>query len=286
MLLVKGPNVMKGYLHEPEKTAEVIRDGWYVTGDIAKIDKHGFIEITGRLSRGLLGHPNALGLHVRGGVHPEERALGIGDRRHRGIGRACTRRGGLVAGAVALVATSELALLADGASATAVVDALAGSVFLAIAIVQIDRPQGRRSAALAGLAGLAWLAANLITGLAPLHRPLLVHAVLGSPDGRLRGRLPQAVTVTAWTTALVGAAPPRSQPRSRGRWPVRGSTLRCAARSLAAPGLRSWRAPASSSRIAIGGPALLRLADRVSHDASVVTATYTCVVAVAAGSCS
>jgi acyl-[acyl-carrier-protein]-phospholipid O-acyltransferase / long-chain-fatty-acid--[acyl-carrier-protein] ligase len=51
MLLVKGPNVMKGYLHEPQKTAEVIRDGWYVTGDIAKIDKHGFIEITGRLSR-------------------------------------------------------------------------------------------------------------------------------------------------------------------------------------------------------------------------------------------
>jgi acyl-[acyl-carrier-protein]-phospholipid O-acyltransferase/long-chain-fatty-acid--[acyl-carrier-protein] ligase len=51
MLLVTGPNVMKGYLYEPQKTAEVVRDGWYVTGDIAKIDKHGFIEITGRLSR-------------------------------------------------------------------------------------------------------------------------------------------------------------------------------------------------------------------------------------------
>ncbi|MBX3432473.1 MAG: MFS transporter [Pirellulales bacterium] len=51
MLLVKGPNVMKGYLGEPEKTAAVIRDGWYVTGDIAKLDKLGFIEITGRLSR-------------------------------------------------------------------------------------------------------------------------------------------------------------------------------------------------------------------------------------------
>jgi acyl-[acyl-carrier-protein]-phospholipid O-acyltransferase/long-chain-fatty-acid--[acyl-carrier-protein] ligase len=51
MLLVKGPNVMKGYLHQPDKTAEVIRDGWYVTGDIARIDRHGFIEITGRLSR-------------------------------------------------------------------------------------------------------------------------------------------------------------------------------------------------------------------------------------------
>jgi acyl-[acyl-carrier-protein]-phospholipid O-acyltransferase/long-chain-fatty-acid--[acyl-carrier-protein] ligase len=51
MLLVTGPNVMKGYLYEPEKTTSVMRDGWYVTGDIAKIDKHGFIEITGRLSR-------------------------------------------------------------------------------------------------------------------------------------------------------------------------------------------------------------------------------------------
>jgi acyl-[acyl-carrier-protein]-phospholipid O-acyltransferase/long-chain-fatty-acid--[acyl-carrier-protein] ligase len=51
MLLITGPNVMKGYLHEPKKTSEVMRDGWYITGDIAKIDKHGFIEITGRLSR-------------------------------------------------------------------------------------------------------------------------------------------------------------------------------------------------------------------------------------------
>ena len=51
ILMIKGPNVMKGYLYEPEKTAEVIRDGWYATGDIAEIDKEGFIKITGRLSR-------------------------------------------------------------------------------------------------------------------------------------------------------------------------------------------------------------------------------------------
>ncbi len=51
MLLVTGPNVMKGYLHRPDKTAEVIRDGWYVTGDIARIDADGFIQITGRESR-------------------------------------------------------------------------------------------------------------------------------------------------------------------------------------------------------------------------------------------
>jgi acyl-[acyl-carrier-protein]-phospholipid O-acyltransferase/long-chain-fatty-acid--[acyl-carrier-protein] ligase len=51
MLLIKGPNVMKGYANREEQTAEAIQDGWYVTGDIARIDKEGFIHITGRLSR-------------------------------------------------------------------------------------------------------------------------------------------------------------------------------------------------------------------------------------------
>lgn len=51
MLLISGPNVMQGYLNKPELTAEVIRDGWYVTGDIAKLDSDGFIQITDRLSR-------------------------------------------------------------------------------------------------------------------------------------------------------------------------------------------------------------------------------------------
>ena len=51
MLVVKGPNVMPGYLGKPEMTAKVIHDGWYTTGDMAKIDDDGFITITGRLSR-------------------------------------------------------------------------------------------------------------------------------------------------------------------------------------------------------------------------------------------
>jgi acyl-[acyl-carrier-protein]-phospholipid O-acyltransferase/long-chain-fatty-acid--[acyl-carrier-protein] ligase len=51
LLLVKGPNVMKGYIGQPDKTAEVFRDGWYVTGDIARTDEEGFIHLVDRLSR-------------------------------------------------------------------------------------------------------------------------------------------------------------------------------------------------------------------------------------------
>ena len=42
---------MQGYLDRPDLTERVIRDGWYCTGDVAKLDADGFITITGRESR-------------------------------------------------------------------------------------------------------------------------------------------------------------------------------------------------------------------------------------------
>jgi acyl-[acyl-carrier-protein]-phospholipid O-acyltransferase/long-chain-fatty-acid--[acyl-carrier-protein] ligase len=42
---------MKGYLGREDLTANVMRNGWYITGDIAKLDEDGFITITDRLSR-------------------------------------------------------------------------------------------------------------------------------------------------------------------------------------------------------------------------------------------
>ena len=51
MLWLKGPNVFDGYLDEPERTADVIKDGWFRTGDLARFDEDGFLFIEGRLSR-------------------------------------------------------------------------------------------------------------------------------------------------------------------------------------------------------------------------------------------
>jgi acyl-[acyl-carrier-protein]-phospholipid O-acyltransferase/long-chain-fatty-acid--[acyl-carrier-protein] ligase len=51
MLLVGGPNVMKGYLGREDLTANALHDGWYITGDIAILDEDGFLTITDRLSR-------------------------------------------------------------------------------------------------------------------------------------------------------------------------------------------------------------------------------------------
>ncbi|MFN9262965.1 MAG: MFS transporter [Acidobacteriota bacterium] len=51
MLLVNGPNRMRGYRNQPALTAKVFHEGFYITGDMARLDEEGFLYITGRLSR-------------------------------------------------------------------------------------------------------------------------------------------------------------------------------------------------------------------------------------------
>jgi acyl-[acyl-carrier-protein]-phospholipid O-acyltransferase/long-chain-fatty-acid--[acyl-carrier-protein] ligase len=51
LLAFKGPQVMQGYLNNKKATDDAIRDGWYITGDIGRIDSDGFIFITDRLAR-------------------------------------------------------------------------------------------------------------------------------------------------------------------------------------------------------------------------------------------
>ena len=47
-LIFKGPQIMKGYWNQPEKTKEALRDGWFYTGDIGKMDEDGYFWIVGR----------------------------------------------------------------------------------------------------------------------------------------------------------------------------------------------------------------------------------------------
>jgi long-chain acyl-CoA synthetase len=64
-IITRGPQVMLGYYRNPEKTAEVIKDGWFYTGDIGYFDKDGFLFISGRIK-------NMIVLGAGKKVFPEE----------------------------------------------------------------------------------------------------------------------------------------------------------------------------------------------------------------------
>jgi acyl-[acyl-carrier-protein]-phospholipid O-acyltransferase/long-chain-fatty-acid--[acyl-carrier-protein] ligase len=51
MLWLRGANLFEHYLNDPERTADVLKDGWYKTGDVGRLDEDGFLFIEGRMSR-------------------------------------------------------------------------------------------------------------------------------------------------------------------------------------------------------------------------------------------
>ena len=70
-LCVKGDIVMLGYYNNPEANAQVFKDGWFLTGDVGKIDEDGFVFITGRKK-------NIIILDNGKNVYPEELEYLIG----------------------------------------------------------------------------------------------------------------------------------------------------------------------------------------------------------------
>lgn len=85
-LLTRGPHVMLGYYQDPQATAEMIRDGWLYTGDLAEIDGDGFVHITGRkkelivTSSGKNVAPTLLEQHLQRSPLIEQ-AMVVGDNR-------------------------------------------------------------------------------------------------------------------------------------------------------------------------------------------------------------
>ncbi|HEY5152004.1 MAG TPA: long-chain fatty acid--CoA ligase, partial [Mycobacterium sp.] len=87
-LLIRGPNVMRGYRHQPEKTAEVIdADGWLHTGDIGTIDAQGFVTIVDRKKELIVNEAgeNLSPANIEMAIQPESpliaQVVAIGDAR-------------------------------------------------------------------------------------------------------------------------------------------------------------------------------------------------------------
>jgi long-chain acyl-CoA synthetase len=85
-IAAKGPNVMLGYLNRPEETAAVLRDGWFYTGDLGRLDEEGYLTIVDRkkdmlIVGGLNVYPREVEVVLEG--HPavaEAAIVGLPDR--------------------------------------------------------------------------------------------------------------------------------------------------------------------------------------------------------------
>jgi long-chain acyl-CoA synthetase len=102
-ILVGGVTVMPGYFRDPERTAEVLLNGWMRSGDIGVIDEDGYLTITDRKkaliinSAGKNMSPAAIEQAIKGGVPLIAQVLAIGDRRPYNVALIVLDRDGLEA---------------------------------------------------------------------------------------------------------------------------------------------------------------------------------------------
>jgi long-chain acyl-CoA synthetase len=88
-LIVKGPNVMLGYLNLPEETKKVIKGGWLFTGDMARIDSDGYIYIVGRKKEMIITHGmNIYPLEIENvlNVHPKLKEVAVAGKKDKSKG--------------------------------------------------------------------------------------------------------------------------------------------------------------------------------------------------------
>jgi long-chain acyl-CoA synthetase len=86
-LLVRGPNIFSGYWNRPEQTAQVLRDGWFHTGDQGDVDEHGNWRISGRLKNLIIlnsGHniaPEPIEEHLLRAIRGAQQVVLVGNGR-------------------------------------------------------------------------------------------------------------------------------------------------------------------------------------------------------------
>jgi fatty-acyl-CoA synthase len=92
--MVSGPNLMTGYWQQPEATTAALQDGWFHSGDVATVDKDGFVYIVDRLKDMILsGGENISPAEVEEKLldHPAVQdcaVIGVGDDHWGEVGRA------------------------------------------------------------------------------------------------------------------------------------------------------------------------------------------------------